>query len=40
LPENVDSNKIAAKYVDGVLNLTIPKKEEAQKNTGQKIKVE
>jgi HSP20 family protein len=40
LPENVDTSKIAAKYTDGVLNLVIPKKEESQKDTMQKIKVE
>lgn len=27
LPENVDSEGIKAKYVDGVLNVTVPKKE-------------
>lgn len=31
LPESVDANKIDAKYKDGVLNLTIPKREEATK---------
>ncbi len=29
LPETVDSERIDAKYVDGVLKLTLPKKEEA-----------
>jgi HSP20 family protein len=27
LPENVDSNNISAKYVDGILEVTIPKDE-------------
>lgn len=27
LPENVDANKISAKYVNGILELTIPKDE-------------
>ena len=30
LPNTVDSDKIEASYEDGVLNLTIPKKEEAK----------
>ena len=30
LPQNVDPDKIKAKYKDGVLELTIPKKEEAK----------
>ncbi|UKJ06271.1 Hsp20/alpha crystallin family protein [Solitalea lacus] len=30
LPETVDVEKIGAEYKDGVLSLTIPKKEEAQ----------
>jgi HSP20 family protein len=29
LPETVDGEKIDAKYIDGVLHLTLPKKEEA-----------
>jgi HSP20 family protein len=40
LPENTDSSKIAAKYTDGILTVSIPKKEDAQKNATQKIKVE
>jgi HSP20 family protein len=30
LPQNVDADKIKAKYKEGVLELTIPKKEEAK----------
>lgn len=33
LPPNVQSEKIAANYVNGVLELTIPKKEEAKPRT-------
>ena len=39
LPDYADSSKIVAKYTDGILNLTIPKRPEAQKLT-QKIKVQ
>jgi HSP20 family protein len=40
LPDYADTKAIAAKYNDGILNLTIPKKPEAQKNISQKIKVQ
>jgi HSP20 family protein len=40
LPDSADSKGISAKYTDGILNLTIPKKPEAAKGTTQKIKVE
>ena len=30
LPKSVDVDKIEASYVDGILNLTLPKKEEAK----------
>ena len=40
LPENADVDKVAARYNDGVLNLTIPKKPELQKNKTQKIRVQ
>jgi HSP20 family protein len=33
LDNTVDVNKIVAKHIDGVLQLTLPKKEEAQKLT-------
>lgn len=40
VPDYADTNRIAAKYNDGVLNLNIPKKPEAQKNESRKIKVQ
>jgi HSP20 family protein len=40
LPENVDTSRITASYKDGILNLSIPKKEEAQQKASQRIKVE
>jgi len=40
LPDYADSTKIGAKYNEGILTLTIPKKPEAQRVTGQKIKVQ
>jgi len=33
LPNSVDSEKVAASYKDGVLTLTLPKKEEAKPKT-------
>jgi len=39
LPEFADTKGIEAKYNEGVLNLRIPKKPEAQRVTNQKIKV-
>ena len=35
----VDGEKIAAKYVDGILHITIPKKEEAKVKPAKQIKV-
>lgn len=40
LPEHVDSSKITAKYNDGILVLSVPKREEEQRRLSQKIKVE
>jgi len=40
LPENkVEGNKIAARYIDGILHVTIPKKEEAKIKPAKQIKV-
>jgi len=39
LPENVNETDINAVYQDGVLNITIPKKEEAQQETKRVIEV-
>jgi HSP20 family protein len=40
LPEQADSKKITAKYTDGILSMTIPKKADAGNSSSQKIKVE
>ena len=39
LPENVNETDINAVYQDGVLNITLPKKEEAQQETKRVIQV-
>lgn len=39
LPESCDSEKISAAYKDGVLNLNIPKKEEAKKRPPKTIDI-
>ena len=40
LPENkVEGEKIAAKYVDGILHITVPKREEAKAKPVKQIKV-
>lgn len=39
LPETVDSDKIAAEYVDGVLAILIPKKEEAKPKPPKTIQI-
>jgi HSP20 family protein len=39
LPEVVDSEKIEAKYTDGVLYLTVPKKEEAKRKAPKLISI-
>ena len=39
LPLAVDSGNIEAKYLNGVLNITIPKKEEAKEKPAREIKI-
>ncbi len=39
LPELVDEEKISAKYENGILNVTIPKKEEAKPKPARQIAV-
>lgn len=39
LPEEIDRDKIEAKYEDGVLRLTLPRKEGAKKNSAKHIAV-
>lgn len=39
LPNTVDSEKINASYKDGVLNITIPKKEEAKEKPARMISI-
>ena len=39
LPETVDSDKIKANYTDGVLGISIPKKEEAKPKPPKKIQI-
>jgi HSP20 family protein len=40
LPDTADANRISAKYTDGVLNLSIPKKADGQNKNVQQIKVQ
>ena len=39
LPETVDGDKIKANYNDGILNVTLPKKEEAKPKPARTIKI-
>ena len=39
LPESVEAAKIKAKHNDGILNITIPKKEEAKEKPPKKIEI-
>ena len=39
LPDSAEAEKINAKYVDGVLNMVIPKKEEAKRKPIKTIKI-
>lgn len=40
LPDNIDEDKIGAKYQDGVLHVTIPKKEVAPPTPKKQIKID
>lgn len=40
LPESVDQDSIAANYADGLLTLTIPKREESLKDTSKLIEIQ
>lgn len=39
LPNTIESDKINARYTDGILKLTIPKKEEAKKRAARQIEI-
>lgn len=39
LPESVDDGKIKAKYNEGILNIELPKREEAKKKPARSIKI-
>ena len=39
LPESVDTNQIGAKYENGILNITLPKKEEAKPLPARNIEI-
>jgi HSP20 family protein len=39
LPESADGDNIQARYNDGILNITIPKKQEARGNPVRQIKI-
>ena len=39
MPENVEADKIGAEYKEGVLSLTLPKKEEAKVKPAREIKI-
>ena len=39
LPEEINKEKIDARYEDGVLNISLPRKEEAKKVTAKQIAV-
>ena len=39
MPEHVDAEKITAEYKDGLLMLTLPKREEAKKKPTREIKI-
>lgn len=39
LPETVDANAIEANYLNGILNVTLPKKDEAKEKPARKIEI-
>ena len=39
LPNTVDSEKIAANYADGILSVTLPKREEAKEKPAREIEI-
>jgi HSP20 family protein len=39
LPEGADSNKIKASYKDGILSVTVPKREEAKEKPARQISI-
>ena len=39
LPETVNTEKISAQYADGILNITLPKKEESKDKGAKEIKI-
>jgi HSP20 family protein len=39
LPETVDNDKISAKYENGILKVSIPKKEEAKPKPAKTIEI-
>lgn len=39
LPETIDAEKISAQYVDGLLKVTLPKKEEVKEKGAKEIKI-
>lgn len=39
LPENAEEEKVAAKYEDGILKISVPKAAEIDKNTKKQIKI-
>jgi HSP20 family protein len=40
IPDNANTEKMSAKYSDGILHLTIPKMQETERNKKQKIKID
>jgi HSP20 family protein len=39
LPDSVDAEKIKAEYIDGILSITLPKKDEAKLISNKEIKI-